>query len=273
MNTVKFAEAMSLVDDRYYEEAANYQGTKRKPVWFKWGAMAACLCLVLAGALVLPRLIQLNGTEGGGPSNAGGLWPGDPVAVGTVHREDFSPEKSQEAALLFRDVPGVLKVYRTTVDSWFLSDHLTDYSQALTGEAVYVVPQYSEGIGCPPTGEQSYSVYVSGEDGTLTWGEGVSLEEKHTMPYALIGLTDEIIRKDLSGIAYEDYIITHSARLYAVIVWARCPGGEDRFVTYSSRPEFLGLEDHTVYTLEELQQRLASSSMGQNHTNYSDSEG
>ena len=70
-------------------------------MWFKWGAMAACLCLVLAGALVLPRLIQLNGTEGGGPSNAGGLWPGDPVAVGTVHREDFSPEKSQEAALLF----------------------------------------------------------------------------------------------------------------------------------------------------------------------------
>lgn len=110
-------------------------------------------------------------------------------------------------------------------------------------------------------------------DGTLTWSEGVSLPEEHSVPYELIGLTDAIIQKDLSGIAFEDYIVTYSARLYAVFVWARCADGNDRFVTYSSRPEFLNLEDHAVYTLEELQQRLASSSAGQSLTDSGDTDG
>ncbi len=273
MNKVKFAAAMSLVDDQYYEEAAAYQRKRRIPVWVRWGALAACLCLVVAGALALPHLIQPNGAEGGGPSNAGGLWGNGTETIGPAHREDFSPEMSQEAVSLFQDIPGVLKVYQTTVDSWFLSDSLTDYSQALTGKAVYIVPNYSEGIDRPPTGPLSYAVYVTGEDGTLTWGGGVSLPEEHSVPYALIGLTDDIILKDLSGIDYEDYIITQSTRLYTVIVWARCADGEDRFVSYSSRPEFLGLVDHVVYTLEELQQRLSNSSVGQSLTDSGDTDG
>ena len=274
MNKMLFAEAISMVGDQYYEEAATYQPKRRIPMWVRLGALAACLCLIVAGALALPRLIQPNGAEGGsGSSNAGGLWGSGTVSIGSAHREDFSPVMSQEAVSLFQNLPGVLKVYQTTTDSWFRSEHLTDYSQALTGEAVYVVPNYSEGIDCPPTGPLSYAVYVAGEDGTLTWSEGVSLPEEHTTPYALIGLTDDIIQKDLSGIDYEDYIITYSMRLYAVIVWARCADGNDRFVSYSSRPEFLNLEDHVVYTLEELQQRIANSSVGQSLTDSGDTEG
>ena len=48
MNTKKFSEAMSEVDDKYYVEAANYQPKRRKSNWVKWGAVAACLTLVLA---------------------------------------------------------------------------------------------------------------------------------------------------------------------------------------------------------------------------------
>ena len=130
-----------------------------------------------------------------------------------------------EAASLFQDVPGVLKVYRTTVVSWFLSDQMTDYSQALTGEVVYIVPNYSGGLDQAPTGEQSYGVYGTGEDGRLIWGMGVELHVTHTMPYELIGLTDEIILKDLSGIEYDDYIITPSTLLYTVIVWRAAQTG------------------------------------------------
>ena len=236
----------------------NTHNRVRKPSWTKWGAIAACLCLVVIGTLELPRLSQPSDTEGGGLSNTGGKWWSDDVTIGPVHREDFSPEMSPETTSLFQDVPGVLKVYRTTVDSWFLSDQMTDYSQALTDEVVYVVPNYSEGIDQAPTGEQSYGIYVMSEDGQLTWGMGAVLHEKHTMPYELFGLSDEIILKDLSGIEYDDYIITQSTQLYTVIVWARCSDENDRFVTYSSRPEIVNLEDHSVYTLEELQQRLAN---------------
>lgn len=44
MNTRKFAEAISMVDDKYYMEAANYQRGK-KAAWRRWEALAACLCL------------------------------------------------------------------------------------------------------------------------------------------------------------------------------------------------------------------------------------
>ena len=47
MNAKKFSEAMNEVDDKYYEEAANYQ--HKKPLWLKWGAMVACLAMLVAG--------------------------------------------------------------------------------------------------------------------------------------------------------------------------------------------------------------------------------
>ena len=37
--------------------AMNTKKTSR-PVWMKWGAMVACLCLVVVGALVVPTLIN-----------------------------------------------------------------------------------------------------------------------------------------------------------------------------------------------------------------------
>ena len=270
--TSKLYNSLTNVDNQFIEEAQTKIKKKRNG-WFKWAAIAACLCLVVVGALELPRLSQQSDDEGGGFFNSGGKWWSDNITIGSTHREDFSPEMSQEATSLFQEVPGVLKVYRTTVDSWFLSDQMTDYSQALTGEVVYIVPNYSGGLDQAPTGEQSYGIYIMGEDGRLIWGEGAELHVNHPMPYELIGLTDEIILKDLSGIEYDDYIITQSTQLYTVIVWARCADGNDRFVTYPSRPEFVNLEDHAVYTLEELQQRLANAAAGNRSTDYNDSDG
>lgn len=52
MNTKKFSEAMSEIDDKYIEEAANYERKQKNYSWIKWGAMAACLCVALiAGVL------------------------------------------------------------------------------------------------------------------------------------------------------------------------------------------------------------------------------
>lgn len=46
MNSKLFSEAMSEVNDKYYEEAANYQCKKYR--WTKWSAVAACLVVALA---------------------------------------------------------------------------------------------------------------------------------------------------------------------------------------------------------------------------------
>lgn len=48
------------VDEQKVAAAGIAMNTKKKsrPVWVKWGAMAACLCLVVVGALVVPSLIN-----------------------------------------------------------------------------------------------------------------------------------------------------------------------------------------------------------------------
>lgn len=56
MNEKKFSEAMSEVNDRYYEEAAQYERKQKKPAWTKWAAMVACLCLVVIAGIIVPKL-------------------------------------------------------------------------------------------------------------------------------------------------------------------------------------------------------------------------
>ena len=52
MNSKKFSEALSELDSKYVDEAINYKKKSKKPIWIKWGAIAACLCLVVAGIAV-----------------------------------------------------------------------------------------------------------------------------------------------------------------------------------------------------------------------------
>lgn len=46
MNSKKFSEAMSELDSKYVDEAINYKKKAKKPVWAKWGAIAACFVMV-----------------------------------------------------------------------------------------------------------------------------------------------------------------------------------------------------------------------------------
>lgn len=57
MNSKKFSEAMGELDSKYVNEAINYKKKARKPVWAKWGAIAACLCLVIC-AFAIPHLFE-----------------------------------------------------------------------------------------------------------------------------------------------------------------------------------------------------------------------
>lgn len=50
MSIPKIAEAMEYIDDDLVSGAAEYRRTAKKNAWIGYGAAAACLCLVLAGA-------------------------------------------------------------------------------------------------------------------------------------------------------------------------------------------------------------------------------
>lgn len=47
MNAKKFSDAMSELDTKYIDEALNYKKKANMPSWIKWGAMAACLILIV----------------------------------------------------------------------------------------------------------------------------------------------------------------------------------------------------------------------------------
>lgn len=50
MKATRFSSALGKVNDKYIMEAVTYE-RKKKSGWLKWGAMAACLCLVIVGVL------------------------------------------------------------------------------------------------------------------------------------------------------------------------------------------------------------------------------
>ena len=51
----EFLDHMELIDPAYVE-AADQLPKKKKQTFIKWGALAACLCLAIAGAALLPKL-------------------------------------------------------------------------------------------------------------------------------------------------------------------------------------------------------------------------
>ena len=63
------------VDEQKVAAAGMAMNTKKKsrPVWVKWGAMAACLCLVVVGAFVVPTLQGEHGVVDPQPSGTPGL--------------------------------------------------------------------------------------------------------------------------------------------------------------------------------------------------------
>ena len=93
MNAKKFSDAMSELDTKYVDEVLNYKTKMKKPIWIKWGIMAACLCLIIC-VVTIPRL--LNGSN---PPISGDLAPmvyvNNKLYQYTDSQLDFTDKESQ----------------------------------------------------------------------------------------------------------------------------------------------------------------------------------
>ena len=56
MNRKDLYNSFNEVDDDILERSETVSKSKKKPVWLKWGAIAACLCLVVS--IAIPVLFQ-----------------------------------------------------------------------------------------------------------------------------------------------------------------------------------------------------------------------
>lgn len=53
MKEERILSVLGQVDEKYIKEADPMNKTKKKNSWLKWGAAAACLCMVIAGAFTM----------------------------------------------------------------------------------------------------------------------------------------------------------------------------------------------------------------------------
>lgn len=60
MNAKKFSDAMSELDTKYVDEALSYKKKDKMPIWVKWGAIVACLCLMIPLTAFAIDIIQYN---------------------------------------------------------------------------------------------------------------------------------------------------------------------------------------------------------------------
>ena len=91
MNTKKFSDAISQIDDKYINEALNYKKNK-KITWIKFGAVAACFVIVVTAVSVLPNVTPDK------PKNRFGL--SDNSYNVTIFYNEKAPNISAEKSLL-----------------------------------------------------------------------------------------------------------------------------------------------------------------------------
>lgn len=251
MKNEKLYEAIGDINERHILEAKAPK-EKKSFNWVTAYAVAACLCLVLGVASLSVIFWDYPGFEGGlnngGQSNGSG--PADCTLLAS-HREDFTSAIDTEVLSQFENHNTLLKIYWLLDNQWFMSDKLEDFSQVVTTEIRYIYPGDENQLNL----DGAYSTYMINEAGNLEWLGLAHHTFDPTSPVGLGSLTHEKIQADLSGIEYEDYIVTYSNRLYVAFVWVHT-SSEDLILTYPVRPEFTGLEVSGIYTLEELQEIL-----------------
>ena len=68
MRKNRISETIQNINQKYVNEATAYTGevkAVRRPIWVKWGAVAACLCLIVAAIVAVPNLFDNNAGKDG----------------------------------------------------------------------------------------------------------------------------------------------------------------------------------------------------------------
>ena len=93
----EFLDKMELIDPAYVEAAEASPVRKKKSPFVKWGAIAACFCLV---AVMVPGLLDMQSEPSGPPV---------PSPDGTIQRTEEPPEGSYNQPILRPGDPGYIE--------------------------------------------------------------------------------------------------------------------------------------------------------------------
>jgi hypothetical protein len=167
MKNERILNCLGDVDENYIAEAAPSAQKKHRPIWVKWGAMAACLAVVLVGGLAARRQMTVPTED----TATGSIAPGGAYVSG-----DFSDSAKEEAPLAGiaddgSDLSGDLTGYLPTISAFgetkmdsdisvdnggvLFSDALTGAMAQYGGDVDYrvIVELFSDGVELDCTSE------------------------------------------------------------------------------------------------------------------------
>jgi hypothetical protein len=167
MKNERILNCLGDVDESYIAEAAPTAQKKHRPVWVKWGTMAACLAVVLVGGLAARRQMTVPTED----TATGSIMPGGAYVSGNF--SDSAKEEAQLAGIADdgSDLSGDLTGYLPTISAFgetkmdsdisvdnggvLFSDALTGAMAQYGGDVDYrvIVELFSDGVAIDCTSE------------------------------------------------------------------------------------------------------------------------
>lgn len=173
MNATQFSNALGKVNDKYIMEAITYE-RKKKSGWLKWGAMAACFCLIVTVAMAaLPGLLK-------GPN---GVLPPTVSSPGSAVGDDDNPSSADSSQQV---EPGTVQDEDTRAETWLTAKELgMEKPQGLiSGVDIPIFISYRGGFyGLVETGQMNSARFALSESENLlfnaNYAHTVYLVENH----------------------------------------------------------------------------------------------
>ena len=138
MSKDRVVDSLGKIDDDMIQSVEALRQKKKRPAWMKWGAMAACFCLLIAAVAVAPNLFP--GTTPVPPNNNDFPIQTDPnQSEGSEHTEGpWNPWQAN-----FNTATGVLDAARRYIPGYFTEALSADEIETLEPGMRIEYMQYS----------------------------------------------------------------------------------------------------------------------------------
>ena len=135
MKKEQLYEALGDIDENYVSGAKKVENKRPHSVWMKWGAVAACLCLVIVSAFILNPILVPERVEG--PYSITHAYVGwsdsQMIYDGAINKELLGSEPDEHFPIFRLDTPEELERFKTQYENVFNMDQEYDNVLSFNG--------------------------------------------------------------------------------------------------------------------------------------------
>ena len=194
MRGIELLDKMELIDPAYIE-AADARPQKKRNVWLKWGAVAACLCLVIAGRMIwrqsAPTYNEDHNEDFGLIVSEDGvtipkmnvlLSPKDKAGADMIGFFIYQGRCYVQYEWIYNDVNFIGERLGTAtgfIDEWTPADGYVDFAGSVDGDFYAVEGISSEFMLCMRFDNGVVSTYINDNGITLKTGTDLFEDRLH----------------------------------------------------------------------------------------------